>query len=89
MGTSEVDDEFFNLEEFNKWTDKQEELDMMSDRDDQDDGFDFDNDMGEEEDSDQEEGEDDAYDATGKSIFCSIVSSVYTKSDNFTHRNDI
>ncbi|KAG2201965.1 hypothetical protein INT47_000504 [Mucor saturninus] len=60
--TSEVDDQFFNLDDFNKWTEKQEELDMMSDREDQDDEFDFDNDMGEEEDSDEENDDDDAAD---------------------------
>lgn len=60
---SEVDDQFFNLEEFNKWTDKQEELDMMSDREDQDDEFDFDKDLDEEEDSDEEE---EGMDAAGK-----------------------
>ncbi|KAI8367076.1 U3 small nucleolar ribonucleoprotein complex, subunit Mpp10 [Blakeslea trispora] len=55
--TSEVDDEFFNLDEFNKWTEQQEELDMMSDREDQDDEFDFDRDLDEEEDDDEEEDE--------------------------------
>ncbi|GAA5796244.1 hypothetical protein HPULCUR_001614 [Helicostylum pulchrum] len=55
--TSEVDDKFFNLDEFNKWTEKQEELDMMSDREDQDDEFDFDQDLDEEEDSEEEEEE--------------------------------
>ncbi|KAL0142940.1 U3 small nucleolar ribonucleoprotein complex, subunit Mpp10 [Mucor lusitanicus] len=58
--TSEVDDEFFNLDEFNKWTDKQEELDMMSDREDQDDEFDFDKDLDEQEDSDEEEDDTEA-----------------------------
>ncbi|CAO3656200.1 unnamed protein product [Mucor fragilis] len=58
--TSEVDDEFFNLEAFNKWTDKQEELDMMSDREDQDDEFDFDKDLDEQEDSDEEEDDTEA-----------------------------
>ncbi|KAI8636296.1 U3 small nucleolar ribonucleoprotein complex, subunit Mpp10 [Parasitella parasitica] len=58
--TSEVDDEFFNLEEFNKWTDKQEELDMMSDREDQDDEFDFDKDLDEQEDSDEEQDDTEA-----------------------------
>ena len=65
--TSEVDDEFFNLEAFNKWTDKQEELDMMSDREDQDDEFDFDKDLDEQEDSDEEE--DDTEAATGKYLW--------------------
>lgn len=65
--TSEVDDEFFNLDEFNKWTDKQEELDMMSDREDQDDEFDFDKDLDEQEDSDEEE--DDTEAATGKYLW--------------------
>jgi U3 small nucleolar RNA-associated protein MPP10 len=60
--TSELDDDFFNLEEFNKWTDKQEELDMMSDREDQDDEFDFDRNLEEEEDSEEE---DEAAEATG------------------------
>ncbi|KAL7315302.1 U3 snoRNP protein [Mucor circinelloides] len=58
--TSEVDDEFFNLDEFNKWTDKQEELDMMSDREDQDDEFDFDKDLDEQEDSDEDEDDTEA-----------------------------
>jgi hypothetical protein len=86
--TSEVDDQFFNLKEFNKWTDKQEELDMMSDRDDQDDGFDFDNDMGEEEDSDEEEEEDDAYEATGKKENISLMRVIYIEIVYF-YRNDI
>ncbi|ORE04347.1 Mpp10 protein [Rhizopus microsporus var. microsporus] len=50
--TSEVDDDFFNLEKFNKWTEQQEELDMMSDR--EDDGFDFDEDLEDLEDTDDE-----------------------------------
>ncbi|CAO3685648.1 unnamed protein product [Rhizopus microsporus] len=50
--TSEVDDDFFNLEKFNKWTEQQEELDMMSDR--EDDGFDFDEDLENLEDTDDE-----------------------------------
>lgn len=45
------------MDDFNKWTEKQEELDMMSDREDQDDEFDFDNDMGEKEDSEEEDDE--------------------------------
>ncbi|KAI8047676.1 U3 small nucleolar ribonucleoprotein complex, subunit Mpp10 [Gilbertella persicaria] len=56
--TSEVDDEFFNLDEFNKWTEEQEELDMMSDREDQDDEFDFDKDLDAEEDSEDEDMDD-------------------------------
>ncbi|KAI8073080.1 U3 small nucleolar ribonucleoprotein complex, subunit Mpp10 [Gongronella butleri] len=50
---SEVDDDFFNLEEFNKWTEEQEDLDMQSDREDDDDEIDFDNDL------DDEEGDED------------------------------
>lgn len=64
--TSEVDDKFFNLDEFNKWTEKQEELDMMSDREDQDDEFDFDQDLDEEEDSEEE---DEGADAAGTFFF--------------------
>ncbi|KAI9486251.1 MAG: U3 small nucleolar ribonucleoprotein complex, subunit Mpp10 [Benjaminiella poitrasii] len=66
--TSEVDDEFFNLDQFNKWTEEQEELDMMSDREDQDD-FDFDRDLGEEEDSDDEENDEDATMAAAEMTF--------------------
>lgn len=52
---SEVDDDFFNLEEFNKWTEKQEELDMMSDREDEDDDeVDYDMDLMEVEDEDED-----------------------------------
>ncbi|KAI9271743.1 U3 small nucleolar ribonucleoprotein complex, subunit Mpp10 [Phascolomyces articulosus] len=51
---SEVDDDFFNLDEFNDWTEKQEELDMMSDREEED-AIDFDNDMNDEEDEDDDE----------------------------------
>lgn len=60
-----MDDEFFNLDEFNKWTDKQEELDMMSDREDDEDEFDFDNNLDDEEDSE----EDQDVDATGNFLF--------------------
>lgn len=63
MLRSEVDDEFFNLEEFNKWTEKQEELDMMSDREDEDDEVDYDMDLMEVEDEDEEN--DDLQDAAG------------------------
>lgn len=78
---SEVDDQFFNLEEFNKWTDKQEELDMLSDREDQDEEFDFDNDLDGEEDSEEEEGED----AAGNLLFhYSSTTCVYI---NHTIRN--
>ncbi|KAI7897800.1 U3 small nucleolar ribonucleoprotein complex, subunit Mpp10 [Cokeromyces recurvatus] len=51
--TSEVDDDFFNLEEFNKWTEEQEQLDMMSDR--EDDEFDFDKNLDESEDEEDED----------------------------------
>ncbi|KAI8083748.1 U3 small nucleolar ribonucleoprotein complex, subunit Mpp10 [Thamnidium elegans] len=67
--TSEVDDKFFNLDEFNKWTEKQEELDMMSDREDQDDEFDFDQDLDEEEDSEEEEDGADATDLNYEDFF--------------------
>ncbi|GAA5814007.1 hypothetical protein MFLAVUS_007497 [Mucor flavus] len=67
--TSEVDDKFFNLDEFNKWTEKQEELDMMSDREDQDDEFDFDQDLDEEEDSEEEEDGADAADLNYEDFF--------------------
>ncbi|RCH87815.1 hypothetical protein CU098_002560, partial [Rhizopus stolonifer] len=50
--SSEVDDEFFSLEKFNKWTEEQEELDMKSDR--EDDGFNFDDDLDGLEDSEEE-----------------------------------
>uniref|UniRef100_A0A1C7NIF8 U3 small nucleolar ribonucleoprotein protein MPP10 n=1 Tax=Choanephora cucurbitarum TaxID=101091 RepID=A0A1C7NIF8_9FUNG len=62
--TSEVDDEFFNLDEFNKWTEQQEELDMMSDREDQDDEFDFDRDLDDLEEESEEEEEMDEQDTT-------------------------
>ncbi|KAF7729661.1 u3 small nucleolar ribonucleoprotein MPP10 [Apophysomyces ossiformis] len=54
--TSEVDDDFFNLDEFNRWTEKQEELDMMSDRDEDDDeeAIDYDNDLDEEDEDDED-----------------------------------
>ncbi|KAI9320254.1 U3 small nucleolar ribonucleoprotein complex, subunit Mpp10 [Dichotomocladium elegans] len=56
---SEVDDDFFDLEKFNKWTEDQEELDMMSDReDDEDEAIDYDNDL-EALDESEEEDEDD------------------------------
>lgn len=58
------------MEEFNKWTEQQEELDMMSDREDQDDEFDFDRDLEEEEDSDEEQ--DDTEAATGKYSFLKL-----------------
>ncbi|KAI8979109.1 U3 small nucleolar ribonucleoprotein complex, subunit Mpp10 [Mycotypha africana] len=62
--TSEVDDDFFNLEEFNKWTDEQERLDMLSDREEDDDDVDFDQDLDEEEESqDEEDDEDDVVQA--------------------------
>ncbi|ORX43085.1 Mpp10 protein [Hesseltinella vesiculosa] len=51
---SEVDDEFFNLESFNKWTEEQEELDMMSDHEDDDDEIDYDNDLDGMDDDDDE-----------------------------------
>lgn len=71
--TSEVDDQFFNLDDFNKWTEKQEELDMMSDREDQDDEFDFDNDLGDEEDSNEEEEDD----AAGKIVIKSCAYGIF------------
>ncbi|KAI8985269.1 U3 small nucleolar ribonucleoprotein complex, subunit Mpp10 [Pilobolus umbonatus] len=55
--TSEVDDDFFNLDEFNQWTEKQEELDMLSDK--EDDGFDLDKDYLNENEEDSEEEEED------------------------------
>ncbi|KAL1935568.1 hypothetical protein VTP01DRAFT_4708 [Rhizomucor pusillus] len=70
MLRSEVDDEFFNLEEFNKWTEKQEELDMMSDREDEDDEVDYDMDLMEVEDEDEENDDlQDAADITFKDFF--------------------
>lgn len=68
--TSEVDDDFFNLEEFNKWTEQQEELDMMSDREDQEDDIDYDRDLEEEDDPEEE---DDMNDAAGKHIYLSSI----------------
>jgi hypothetical protein len=55
---SEVDDDFFNLDEFNKWTEQQEALDMDSDREDDDDEIDFDNDLDALDDEEEEEDED-------------------------------
>ncbi|KAL0098271.1 U3 small nucleolar ribonucleoprotein complex, subunit Mpp10 [Phycomyces blakesleeanus] len=70
---SEVDDDFFNLKEFNDWTEKQEELDMQSDREedeDDEDAIDFDNDLDALEDDDDEEGDDeDVGDITYKDFF--------------------
>ncbi|KAI8384623.1 U3 small nucleolar ribonucleoprotein complex, subunit Mpp10 [Radiomyces spectabilis] len=67
---SEVDDEFFNLEEFNKWTEEQERLDMMSDREDEEDDeeIDFEADLDEDEEADEEDMADVA-DITFKDFF--------------------
>lgn len=61
---SEVDDDFFNLDKFNKWTEDQEELDMMSDRDENEDDIDYDEDL--EEVDDEDEDDDALVDASGK-----------------------
>ncbi|CAO3589568.1 unnamed protein product [Absidia cylindrospora] len=69
---SEVDDDFFNLDEFNKWTEQQEALDMESDREDDDDEIDFDNDLDamDGDDDDEEDGDDEhAQDITFKDFF--------------------
>ncbi|ORZ04951.1 Mpp10 protein-domain-containing protein [Absidia repens] len=69
---SEVDDDFFNLDEFNKWTEQQEALDMESDREDDDDEIDFDNDLDamDGDDDDDEDGDDEhAQDITFKDFF--------------------
>ncbi|CDH50853.1 mpp10 protein [Lichtheimia corymbifera JMRC:FSU:9682] len=52
---SEVDDDFFNLDKFNKWTEDQEELDMMSDRDEDEDDIDYDEDLEEVDDEDEDD----------------------------------
>ncbi|CAO3609356.1 unnamed protein product [Cunninghamella echinulata] len=70
--TSEVDDEFFNLDDFNKWTDKQEALDMRSDQesdDDDEEKIDFDNDLDAIDDEDMDDEDDDAADITYKDFF--------------------
>ncbi|KAI9300757.1 U3 small nucleolar ribonucleoprotein complex, subunit Mpp10 [Cunninghamella echinulata] len=70
--TSEVDDEFFNLDDFNKWTDEQEALDMRSDQDSDDDDeekIDFDNDLDAMDDEDMDDEDDDAADISYKDFF--------------------
>lgn len=53
---SEVDDEFFDLNEFNEWTEKQEQQDMLSeDERDLDEEIDFDDDLEDDLEDDDEE----------------------------------
>lgn len=61
-----MDDDFFSLEKFNKWTEDQEELDMMSDREEDEDDIDYDEDL--EEMDDDDEDDDALVDASGKPI---------------------
>ncbi|CAO3624051.1 unnamed protein product [Cunninghamella blakesleeana] len=67
--TSEVDDDFFNLDVFNKWTEQQEALDMQSDRESDDEEIDFDNDLDAIEDEDEDINDEDATDITYKDFF--------------------
>lgn len=53
---TEVDDEFFDLKEFNEWTEKQEEQDMLSESERElDEDIDFDEDLEEDLEEDDEE----------------------------------
>lgn len=62
---SEVDDDFFDLEKFNAWTEEQERRDMMSDpEDDDEEQIDYDNDLNAIADSDGEQ--EDLDDVAGK-----------------------
>ncbi|KAI8335544.1 U3 small nucleolar ribonucleoprotein complex, subunit Mpp10 [Chlamydoabsidia padenii] len=87
---SEVDDDFFNLDEFNKWTEQQEALDMDSDREDDEDEIDFDNDLdaldGEDDDDDEDEH---AQDITFKDFFMAPAKpSTTNKKVKFANNND-
>ncbi|KAG2172952.1 hypothetical protein INT44_004693 [Umbelopsis vinacea] len=81
---TEVDDEFFDLKEFNQWTEKQEEQDMLSESERElDEDIDFDEDL---EDDLEEEDEQNANDVMFSDFFKPPPKPFYTRGDRSNDR---